>query len=114
MHRFRMESNRHERRKRDAIARGELKIGVFTSMPEHVRYSTTLRALRRTGFDEAKIAEFENDKATQGSTCPVHGELDDPVLGILGSGKEARVAFACPWCSGEAILALWEREGLLS
>ncbi len=79
-----------------------------------VRYSTYLRELRKQGTPADALAEFERDKAQFGSSCPEHGELADPIIGLVGEGKDARVAFACPWCSGSETLAAWEKEGMRS
>lgn len=81
--------------------------------PESLRFSTYVRGLRAQGL-EASAAELEADQAKYGASCPTHGALSDPVLGILGEGPAARVAFACPQCSGPEILAAWEKEGMRS
>lgn len=84
-----------------------VKLGVFRDgVPDQVRYSTSLSALRMQGADET-AATLEKLKAEHGSLCAVHGELKDPVIGILGD----QVAFVCPWCSGPEILAAWTAEG---
>lgn len=91
--------------------------GVFARRAEagsSLRYSTYLRELRKQGTPEEAIADFESDKAKYGSTCPTHGKMDDPVIGLVGEGANARVAFACPWCSGAEILNAWEKEGMRS
>jgi len=86
---------------------------VFDAPPQSLRFSTYVRGMRAQGL-EASAAEFEADKAKYGSSCPVHGELADPVIGMVGEGSTARVAFACPQCSGPEILAAWEKEGMRS
>lgn len=85
--------------------------GVFDGVetPETVRFSTVVRALRRQG-NEAIAQKLEAEQKAVGSRCDTHGELADPVIGLLGD----RVAFGCPWCSGSAVLAAWEREGMAS
>lgn len=80
-------------------------------LPESLRFSTYLRALKKQGTPAEAIAEFESDKAKFGSNCPVHGEMEDPVIALHGEGAERRVAFCCPWCSGPEVLAAWEKEG---
>lgn len=79
-----------------------------------LRFSTYARLLRANGMPPEVLAEFEREKAEFGSTCPTHGTLEDPVIGIVGAGAEMRVAFACPWCSSPEVLAAWEREGARS
>lgn len=91
--------------------------GVYARRAERgssLRFSTYLRALRKQGTPEEAVAEFERDKAKYGSECPTHGAIEDPVIGLVGSGADARVAFACPWCSGPEILKAWEQEGMRS
>lgn len=85
-----------------------VKLGLFAGggVPGLLRYSSALRELRKQGA-EAAAQELERAKAAAGSSCPHHGELKDPIIGILDN----RVAFVCPWCSGDAILAAWEAEG---
>ena len=83
-------------------------------VPSSLRFSTYLRELRKQGAPADALAEFESDKATYGSTCPTHGHIEDPIIGLAGEGAAARVAFACPWCSGPATLAAWEKEGMRS
>lgn len=85
-----------------------VKLGLFAGrgVPTTLRYSSALRELRKQGAESA-AKELERDKLAAGSSCPTHGELADPIVGILGN----RVAFCCPWCSGADVLAAWEAEG---
>jgi hypothetical protein len=86
-----------------------VKTGVFDGMPEVVRYSTVLRRLREAG--DATAIALERLKAQVGTRCPTHGALEDPIVAIVDAGPRAQVAFGCPWCSGDQIRELWEREG---
>jgi hypothetical protein len=85
-----------------------VKYGLFagSGVPGTLRYSSALRELRKQGAEDT-AKELERVKTVAGSSCPTHGELADPIIGILDN----RVAFICPWCSGAAILAAWEAEG---
>jgi hypothetical protein len=95
------------------VKRGKFKKPVMATMlgglPQSVRFSTAMTALRRAGSDNA-VAELERDRRECGSSCPQHGELKDPAIAILNG----RVAFICPWCSGGELLAAWEKEGMRS
>lgn len=73
-----------------------------------IRFSTMLRVLNRDGEkDLARKLEVERQAI---GACAIHGELTDPVIGIL----DDRIVYACPWCSGEAVRDTWEREGTAS
>lgn len=84
--------------------------GTFAGgeVPSLTRFSVAVRALRRMGND-AGADELEQDKLVA-AHCTVHGAIDDPVIGLLGG----QVAFACPWCSGDAVREQWQREGEMS
>lgn len=85
---------------------------VFTVQPEAVpivRYSNALRNLRRHATPD-RVAAFEADYEKFGSQCGTHGRIPDPIVGILVTTDGARVAFACPHCSGPEVLAAWENE----
>lgn len=87
-------------------------LGVFADgiSPEGVvRFSTIIRSLRRQGAEDT-ARKLEEEQKAVGSYCALHGELTDPVIGLL----EDRVAYACPWCSGEAVREAWEKEGMKS
>jgi hypothetical protein len=90
----------------DPIAFGKVKLGLFDGEPEALRWSTFRRRLHDQGADDT-IAKIEADRLVAGSTCPTHGSLEDPIMGIL----DGRVAFVCPWCSGPEIQAAYEAEG---
>lgn len=77
-------------------------------LPEfgRLRYSRIAKLLPPT----AQV-ELEHDRV-RAAHCPTHGALEDPAIMIVGSGKDGRVAFICPHCSGENLLSQWEREGL--
>lgn len=79
-------------------------------MPETVRFSTAVRGLRRQGFEESAL-KLEELKRLHGSSCAVHGTLEDPIIGTV---PHDQVAFGCPWCSGPDMLAAWEKEGMRS
>ncbi len=89
-------------------------VGMMSGQPESVRFSTYLALLKKRGTPQAVLAEFERDQFFYGSNCPTHGELKDPVIGLVGTGPGMRVAFACPWCSSPEVLAAWEKEGMRS
>jgi len=55
-------------------------------------------------------AEFEAERK-KAAHCRLHGELSDPACAITGEGEDRRIVFICPWCSGPAVLELWEKEG---
>lgn len=71
------------------------------------RYSTLLRDLRAEGNGKAADA-IANLYADLGSKCPTHGDLEDPLVFLAGDG---RVAFVCPFCSGEEHQAAWVADG---
>ena len=84
-----------------------VKQGVFEGPPGNLRLSHALKSLREQG-NGAMADELAQDAAKAAPYCPTcERKLEDPVVGILGQ----RVAFACPHCSGSAILAAWEAEG---
>lgn len=85
-----------------SISYATLKDGRF---PERLRYSRLVGLL-----PPEPRAEFERDRA-KAAHCPKHGDLTDPAVFFVGVGAERRLAFACPWCSGSAIQAAWEKEG---
>lgn len=80
--------------------------GVFAVEPGCIRLSTAVRRLREAGKEVSALA-LERDAAAVGRECPVHGHLEDPIVGLLSD----RVAFGCPDCSGEDVRAAWEAEG---
>ncbi len=83
-------------------------LGAFAEgVPTVLRFSRARASLVADGASPEALAELDRDKATAGSRCDTHGELEDPIVGLLGG----RVAFVCPWCSGPTILAAWEAEG---
>ena len=74
-------------------------------LPDRLRYSRIAGLLppeARAVFDAERL---------KAARCPEHGLLDDPAVFTIGECGGERVAFACPWCSGSAVLAQWEREG---
>ena len=81
------------------------------NVPRVVRLTTILADLRRTG----RVAEADAVAALHkqcGDRCPSHGELADPVVGLVRRADgETQLAFACPWCSTPQVREAWEQEG---
>src|SRR5688500_6553992 len=71
-----------------------------------LRFTLLVRKLLADGADPA---EFVRDKEIAGSSCPIHGVLEDPIVMLMPGGD--RVAFCCPDCSAPELKAAWEREG---
>lgn len=71
-----------------------------------LRFSILVSKLLAEGAD---VTEFVRDKEVAGSSCPVHGELEDPIVMLMPGGD--RVAFCCPDCSAPELKAQWDREG---
>ena len=93
----------------DGIKFDRVKAGTISgTTPAAVRYSTAVRRARANGMSEENLAALEADRKQFGASCPVHGELADPVIGIV---EGSMVAFACPHCSGPEVLKAWEDEG---
>ncbi len=88
-----------------------LKLAIY---PECVRKSTMIRKFRASGGQRA-IEEIEKVHA-QFPGCPVHGKLEDPIIGVSDpeAGPMSQIAICCPWCSDPAWLELWEKEANLS
>lgn len=85
-----------------AGAEGGLPCGLFNA---GLRYSRLCGSLS----PELRV-EFEAERA-KAARCNTHGELTDPAVIIIGKDAEARIAFVCPWCSGDELRERWEREG---
>lgn len=86
-------------------------LAVFDRIPARLRFSSVLADLRERapelvpGLIEAQIRI--------GSRCPEHGELKDPIVGIVSGARwpeDDRIAFICPWCSSPEVREAWERE----
>jgi hypothetical protein len=90
----------------DPVAFDKPKMGVFANPDGDLRWSTFKRRLHDQGADDT-IAKIEADRLIAGASCPVHGAIDDPIIGIL----DGRIAFVCPKCSGPEIQARYEAEG---
>jgi hypothetical protein len=72
-----------------------------------IRYTAIIKHLEDQGEHElAKQTKREVEQA--GNVCKEHGKLDDPIVGVEPVRKQLVVA--CPWCSGEAVLATWEAQ----
>lgn len=69
---------------------------------QRCRMSSVLRAV-----DEATGIAIQIGFAQTAQKCPTHGPITDPIVGML----DGSLAFACPWCSGPAMLAAWQAEG---
>jgi hypothetical protein len=81
-----------------------------------LRKSTMLRMFRTTkapGWERA-VEEVEKIHA-RFPDCPVHGKLEDPIVGTGGpkTGFE-HIAIICPWCSSDELREAWEKEAPLS
>ena len=72
-----------------------------------IRYTAIMKHLRNSNESEL-VSRLERDVNEIGRTCSVHGYLDDPVVGVEIAG--ARLIIACPFCSGEEVLARWEAQ----
>ena len=76
-----------------------------------IRYSAIVARLKEDdGADEKFLSDLANEIREAGMTCPDHGLLDDPILGIVVTAEGPRLCVACPWCSGETVAALWESQ----
>lgn len=93
-------------RERTGKAGAKLRIGKAGV----VRFSTIVSNAARGPNGPAIAAALDNSLRVTKPTCPTHGELKDPVLGIV----ENEPKFACPWCIGGEVLEAWKREGGLS
>lgn len=70
-----------------------------------VRSSNAIALIRKHDANAARM--LEQMRAQIGQECPVHGHLEDPIIGRLGD----EVAFGCPECSGEDVRKAWREEG---
>lgn len=80
------------------------------SEPEVLRFSSAVRRMRERGTRPEDIAEFERDRKFA-ARCSIHGEIVDPVVGLVNTQEGPRAVFICPWCSSPEILKRWEEEG---
>jgi hypothetical protein len=71
-----------------------------------MRMSSILRRCREMNFVKDVESELRRVWA-ENESCPVHGKLEDPIVGIT---KDS-IAIACPFCSGEDVLKAYEEEG---
>lgn len=69
-----------------------------------VRSSNAITRMRRVNPEAAEAIELLRSKV--GSSCPVHGHLEDPVISLLGD----EIAFGCPDCSGDDLRRQWAEE----
>ena len=81
--------------------------GYFDAVPDLLRLSNLLKKLKAMGEEgEHSYETIQKLYKEVGNNCAVHGELVDPIVGLIGE----QVAFICPWCSGPEMLAAWEAE----
>ena len=73
-----------------------------------IRYSAIIKRLKDQG-DHELAAKTEKEMEEAGRTCEKHGLLEDPIIGL--DMVQKRLVVACPWCSGEVVLATWEAQG---
>lgn len=69
-----------------------------------LRSSNAIARIRKDNPAGARMLELLREQI--GRECPVHGHLDDPIIGLVGD----EVAFGCPDCSGEEIRRQWAEE----
>jgi hypothetical protein len=69
-----------------------------------VRTSNVLARVRREDPEAAEVIELLRSEV--GKTCPVHGDLEDPIIAVV----RGEVAFGCPDCSGEELRQRWLDE----
>lgn len=97
-------------KRQDAHAFGEMKPAQLSvGMNGAICWSTAMKRLRASGCPAAVIAEAEAEKKIA-AVCTVHFEIEDPVIGIIGEGANARVGYGCAECSGGAVLEAWRAE----
>jgi len=70
-----------------------------------IRYTNVLHALRCDGDNDA--ADVIERARKQFPPCVTHGEITDPIV-VLNQRYD--LLFACPFCSGAAVLAAWRAE----
>lgn len=70
-----------------------------------LRSSNAIAIMRKENPHAAKMLEHLREQI--GTECPVHGHIEDPIIGVLGG----EVAFACPDCSGADVREQWANEG---
>lgn len=84
---------------------------VFSTLPARLRFSRCIADLRERAPELVPgLVELQR---TIGSRCPEHGELKDPIVGIVSGEswpEDDRIAFICPWCSSPEVREAWERE----
>jgi hypothetical protein len=73
-----------------------------------IRYSAIIKRLKEQG-DHELAAKTKEEMEGAGRTCVKHGLLEDPIIGLDMVHK--RLVVACPWCSGDVVLATWEAQG---
>lgn len=83
---------------------------AFAVLPSVLRYSSILVAMARDWGGMPAVARLRSAYEQAGNRCQVHGHLPDPIVGLLGEGAAAQVAFGCPHCSGDDVRAMWEAE----
>lgn len=76
-------------------------------LPCCLRFSTMCKRMAAAGADQPTLDKLEAMREKAGSSCPIHGELADPIVGMLHS----ELAFICPDCSDPKVKAQWVAEG---
>lgn len=84
---------------------------VFSTLPARLRFSRCVADLQARAPE--LVPGLVQLQAEVGSRCPEHGELKDPIVGIVSGARwpeDDRIAFICPWCSAPEVREAWERE----
>ena len=102
-----MNDDRDRQPERDFISVGSPVQAAFSTETGPLRMSLIIKRLRAQDGGERAVRAVEDAYAKVGKSCPVHGELHDPILGLL----DGDLAFICPDCSAPEIKARWEQEG---
>jgi hypothetical protein len=81
-------------------------VSVLSEQAEIVRWSSVKQRLLDAGHPDV-VKVLNELRLEVGTSCPVHGELEDPIVVTAGEN----VCFGCPKCSGPAVQKQWEEEG---
>jgi hypothetical protein len=85
----------------------ESMVAPFRAGANLLRSSNAITLIRRESAEQADKLEHLREQI--GRECPVHGHIEDPIIGRLGD----EVAFVCPECSAEPVRAAWAAEKVL-
>lgn len=73
-----------------------------------LRFSAICARIKKEGDDPQKFIDTVNEI---GRTCPTHGYLKDPIIGVVANRNQ--IAVGCPDCSGSEVRKVWESQALL-